>query len=586
MKRLFLLLLVFVSLGVKANHWEPNPYQFPNNMTVIGVLSFHGEEQRRDSIEVGAFCGDECRGSVITDYDENMDRYYVYMMIYGNSNDSIGFRCYDHKLDMELIMIPESYLFFQANAMIGNVMDPFVFSFQCHQHNISVDLEPEEYGSVIGDGVHYRYDTCFINLIPKEGYQVDALIEDGDTLTKQEHYSFIVLTDRHFVAHFSEKPVYYQITAEADPSSGGVITGMGECLEETDCILQISTNPGYIYEGLYENEQLVTSDTVYSFVADADRHFVAKFSVQINHYQISADVTPNEGGTILGAGIYQEGSTCDLEIVANDGYSFVALKENDVVVSEDNIYSFVVEEDRHFVAEFIKLEYYYDITADIFPENAGSMTGLGTYQEGTTCSLEIIANECYRFVALKENDEIVSEETTYSFVVEEDRHFVVEFDLQEYEVKLSANPVEGGTISGTGSGMYKYGSTIYAIATPNDNYVFLNWTDEDGNVLTSNSQYVFDVTKDVSIIANFTYVDAVSENDVPYFTIYPNPASDFITIEYDDVNQVTVYDMTGKVVIRKNLDGDNRIYVGNLSKGTYVITYDDGLTSRKLIINK
>ena len=87
MRKLFLIIILFVSLNLNANHWNPNPYQYQNNMTVIGVISFDDDEQRTASLELGAFCGDECRGSVMTHYEEIYDRYYVYLMIYGNHDD-------------------------------------------------------------------------------------------------------------------------------------------------------------------------------------------------------------------------------------------------------------------------------------------------------------------------------------------------------------------------------------------------------------------------------------------------------------------------------------------------------------------
>lgn len=586
-----LLLSLFLLLGFNAiaqyenNHWKPNPYQFANNMTLIGVITFNGEEQRSESLELGAFCGDECRGSVIATYEELFDRYFFFIMIYGEHNNEISFRCYDHRLNLELDLIQDTTINFQANAMIGDVVNPFIVAFQTYQHSITLNILPEIGGIVDGEGVYDKYDTCFLSITPNAGYQFDALVENDDTLTKQNNYSFIVLSDRHLEAHFSEMPIYYTIAAEADPITGGTLIGEGQYLEGEDCTIHITTNPGYVYEGLYENEQLITSDTVYSFVVDADRHFVAKFSVQINYYQISANVSPDNAGTVSGLGVYQEGSVCNLEITANDGYCFVAIKENDVVISEEITYSFVVDADHHFMVEFSKLEYYYDISADIYPDNAGTVAGTGTYQEGATCTLEFTANEGYYFVSLKEDDVLVSEEISYSFVVDADHHFVAEFDLQEYEVVLSANPEEGGTVSG--GGIYNYGTTAYAIAIPNNNYVFLNWKNEDGVVLTTNPQYVFEVTKDINLIASFLFQDAVVENDDVQFTIYPNPASDFVVFEEDSYTnkEVIIYDLTGKIILETDLHpDDNKIDVRDIPNGIYVISVDG--TKVKLIINK
>ena len=587
MRKLLLFLLLFISLCAKAqyedHYWEPNPYQYQSNMTVIGVITFNDVEQRSSSLELGAFCVDECRGSVITQYEETFDRYFVYMMIYGNHNDSITFRCYDHNMNLELDLTPETHIIFHSNDMVGGVIDPFVFEFQLSQHNISLEIIPEAGGMVNGEGIYNKYDTCFIQLNPSAGYQFDALVENGDTLTKQPHYSFIVMTDRHFTALFSEVPIYYQIEAKAEPEEGGVISGTGQYLEDETCTLTVTANQGYDYLGLYENDQLITDNTTYTFIADANRDFVAKFELQINNYQISAEITPENAGNISGLGVYEENDICNIEMTPNVGYYFVALKENGVTITEEPNYSFTVESNRHFVAEFAKQINYYEISAEVNPDNAGSITGLGLYQESDTCHLEMIPENGYEFVALKENGEIISEDPNYEFIVESDRHFTAEFALQEFTVSLSANPSDGGTVSG--SGTYTYGATVYAIAVPNANYIFKNWTDENGSIITSNPQYVFEATQNTNLTANFEYTDAITEIDEDSFTIYPNPASDFITIETLNAleSDVVIYDLTGKIIIRKFLhSGDNKIDVKNINSGIYVISIN-GLKSKLII---
>ena len=57
---LVFLLLAFATVA-KANHWTPDPYQFADNMNVIGVIEINGVEQTSDQLEIGAFCNGECR---------------------------------------------------------------------------------------------------------------------------------------------------------------------------------------------------------------------------------------------------------------------------------------------------------------------------------------------------------------------------------------------------------------------------------------------------------------------------------------------------------------------------------------------
>ena len=66
--------------------------------------------------------------------------------------------------------------------------------------------------------------------------------------------------------------------------------------------------------------------------------------------------------------------------------------------------------------------------------------------------------------------------------------------------------------------------------------------------------------------------------------IYTN--KDYLLVEGADENSyLHVYDMTGKVVSKKHIDSfRNRINIGELSDGTYIISFDNK-TYYKLIIN-
>ena len=70
-----------------------------------------------------------------------------------------------------------------------------------------------------------------------------------------------------------------------------------------------------------------------------------------------------------------------------------------------------------------------------------------------------------------------------------------------YTVELSANPTEGGTVSGAGS-YAKDGATAKVTATPNEHYNFVNWT-ENGDEVSTDAEYSFTVSDDRSLVANF-----------------------------------------------------------------------------------
>ena len=85
---------------------------------------------------------------------------------------------------------------------------------------------------------------------------------------------------------------------------------------------------------------------------------------------------------------------------------------------------------------------------------------------------------------------------------------------QSYTINVSANPTNGGTV--TGGGTYQQGQQCTVSATANNGFTFTNWT-ENGNVVSTNRNYTFTVTSNRTLVANFqaqpqNYTISVSAN--------------------------------------------------------------------------
>lgn len=74
-------------------------------------------------------------------------------------------------------------------------------------------------------------------------------------------------------------------------------------------------------------------------------------------------------------------------------------------------------------------------------------------------------------------------------------------------------------------------------------------------------------------------ITAVNENGLNV-NVYPNPATDFVTIEADDLQQVILMDMTGKTLSSIAAEGRSvRLDVANLKAGVYLISAKTRSTS-------
>ena len=81
-----------------------------------------------------------------------------------------------------------------------------------------------------------------------------------------------------------------------------------------------------------------------------------------------------------------------------------------------------------------------------------------------------------------------------------------------YSVSLSASPVEGGTV--TGGGTYASGTSVTVTATPANDHIFVNWT-ENGSVVSTDASYTFTATGDRTLTANFEWEPSLIDDIIP-----------------------------------------------------------------------
>ena len=164
----------------------------------------------------------------------------------------------------------------------------------------------------------------------------------------------------------------YEITATANPTEGGTITGAGTYYENGNCTLVATANTGYTFTNWTKNGTVVSTSASYTFTVKAATAgaYVANFT--INSYTITATVNPENAGTITGAGTYNYGDGVILTATANEGYTFVNWTENGVVVCTSTTCTSTATADRTLVANFSLNSY--DITATANPTEGGSVT--------------------------------------------------------------------------------------------------------------------------------------------------------------------------------------------------------------------
>lgn len=148
--------------------------------------------------------------------------------------------------------------------------------------HLLVSVSASGNGSVSGGGRFVAGQTCTLHATPVEGASFVAWKRNsvsGETLSTSATYSFEVEADITIVGVFQGGPaVTYLITANSNPAGSGTVTGAGQKEENTQCTLVATPAEGKIFDGWYENDELVSNNATYSFTVTAARTLTAQFA--------------------------------------------------------------------------------------------------------------------------------------------------------------------------------------------------------------------------------------------------------------------------------------------------------------------
>ena len=151
------------------------------------------------------------------------------------------------------------------------------------------------------------------------------------------------------------------------------------------------------------------------------------------------------------------------------------------------------------------------------------------------------------------------------------------------------------------------GTTVTYTSTCNNNTDHIAWTFEGGNPGTSTENtvavtyatagsytttlvaYNSDETRTDTVTLSVTVTDpvAVEENAISEISVYPNPTSSIINIAAEGMQNITIIDMTGRVVMSKDVNSNfETISAEGFAKANYMvrITTADGVVVKNIIV--
>lgn len=359
--------------------------------------------------------------------------------------------------------------------------------FELITYSLSTNVSPAATGSVTesGDGTYLQGAGATVTATPAEGYLFErwegALNGTGNPaeLTMDE--------DKTVTAVFALIPPDYNLATNVSPNNGGTITESGDGTYVEGTIVTLSAFPagGFLFDR-WEGSATGSTNPI-EVTMDADKTVTAVFvEAPPDIANLTTSVSPADSGTVTdnGGGAYVLGGTATVTAVPGDDYLFDHWEG--AATGSDNPIEIVMNSDKQVTAVFVeKPPEIFTLISIASPELGGTVTdnGEGSFEEGTTATVEAIPAEGYQFDNWEGDAE--GSENPLEVLMDENKEITAVFSLippSEFKLTTSIAPADGGTVDGNDNDTYLAGSSANIEAIPAPGYLFESWNgDTDSN---------------------------------------------------------------------------------------------------------
>ena len=241
---------------------------------------------------------------------------------------------------------------------------------------------PTNGGTVTGSGTYVMGSNATVSVTATNAGFI-FMNWNGSTVNTNSSWTFAVVSNGTVcTANFAYMST---VTALANPTNGGSVSGGGAYLSGTTNVLTASPSNTWIFtgwsDGLTNNPRsIIVPFTNITYVAD----FVQTASIAVA-------VNTNIGGSVLGSGIYTVGSNAVLTVIVSNGWAFTGWSDS----NGNNPRTIVVPlGGGNYTADFAPAA---TVTLLGAPANGGSVSGGGVYLLGSNAVISATAATGWKF---------------------------------------------------------------------------------------------------------------------------------------------------------------------------------------------
>lgn len=202
----------------------------------------------------------------------------------------------------------------------------------------------------------------------------------------------------------------------------------------------------------------------------------------------------------------------------------------------------------------------YEIRVEVNPQEAGSVSGSGSYILGQEVVLEASATEAYLFDGwyLEDETEPISVQNPYIFDCDGEMLLEARFLIKEFPIVLQAG--EGGKVEPADTVMLKYGEDLEVKVIPDEGYDILD-VEVDGTSVGAVATYRFEEVKEGHVLkASFSEQVSVEENPGFRLSFGPNPFRDELQVNSSlPLRVLRMLDLQGREVWSMGFQGEANV---------------------------
>ncbi len=157
------------------------------------------------------------------------------------------------------------------------------------------------------------------------------------------------------------------------------------------------------------------------------------------------------------------------------------------------------------------------------------------------------------------------------------------WELIVFTITVQVTPKGAGSVNGAGT--YQVGEEVKLTAVPSGAYRFAYWADEQGNELSTNNPYTFNIEENLTVIANFelvTYNLTIKVNDASLGNVlYNNQVTSNLSISQTVNTQLNIFALanTGVAFLYWEVAENNTTVTQSSNSLVHILTSDCTITA-------